>query len=301
MNIREIEIFRTVMQEGSVSKAAERLRVSQPAVSKYIAQLEQRLGLSLFLRRGGRIVPTPEANALFGQVDRLFLGLGQVERFMDDLAGLRRGHLTIACLPLLSLVVMPDVVAAFTKERPDISVALQTRSSARIVEWVAARQVDVGVGLYASRSAGVVAEPLVELELFCAIPPGDLLETREVVDITDLEGRDLITLSNYDRSQIALEALLDRYKISPRRRIEVFWTSVALELAVRGVGIAFVDRLTASRVAAGAITLRRFQPSLSLDVHLIWPEHWVPSAITRTFAEGLRTHLDRTLTATPPA
>ncbi|MFN8701094.1 MAG: LysR family transcriptional regulator, partial [Rhodospirillales bacterium] len=70
MNIREIEIFRAVMQNGSISRAAAQLRIGQPAASKYIAQLERRLKLSLFVRNGNRIAPTPEARALFDQVDR---------------------------------------------------------------------------------------------------------------------------------------------------------------------------------------------------------------------------------------
>lgn len=300
VNIREIEIFRVVMQEGQISRAAHRLNIAQPAVSKYIAQLERRLGLQLFLRRGGRIMPTPEATALYGQVDRVFHSLDQVERFMADLAGQRRGHLAVACLPLLSLMVAPDAVAAFARARPDVSITLQTRSSARIVEWVAARQLDLGVGLHFARHAGVVAEPLVKLELFCALPPDDPLAARAVIEVGDLEGRDLITLSNHDRTQIALEALLDRHRISPRRRIEVFWTSVAAELAARGVGIALVDQLTASRLPAGAIALRPFRPMLSLDLHLFWPEHWPVSALAQSFIDELRCHLDRALAATAP-
>ncbi len=298
MNIREIEIFRVVMQEGQISRAAQRLNVAQPAVSKYIAQLERRLGLQLFLRRGGRIIPTSEASALYGQVDRVFHSLDQVERFMADLAGQRRGHLAVACLPLLSLMVTPDAVAAFARDRPEVSITLQTRSSARIIEWVAARQLDLGVGLYFNRAAGVVAEPLVELELFCVLPPDDPLAAKAVVEVGDLEGRDLITFDNHDRTQIALEALLDRTRISPRRRIQVFWSSVALELAARGVGIALVDQLTASRLAPGVVALRPFRPRLSLDLHLFWPEHWPVSGLARSFADELRRHLDRAMAVT---
>ncbi len=300
LNIREIEIFRVVMQEGQISRAAQRLNIAQPAVSKYIAQLERRLGLQLFLRRGGRIVPTPEATALYGQVDRVFHSLDQVERFMEDLAGQRRGHLAVACLPLLSLMVAPDAVAAFAMARPDVSITLQTRSSARIVEWVAARQLDLGVGLHFGRPAGVVAEPLVDLELFCALPPDDPLAERDVIEVGDLEGRDLITFSNHDRTQIALEALLDRVRISPRRRIQVFWSSVAMELVARGVGIALVDQLTAARLAPGLAALRPFRPRLSLDVHLFWPEHWPVSALARSFADEFRRHLDLAMARTAP-
>jgi DNA-binding transcriptional LysR family regulator len=293
MNVREIEIFRAVMQAGSITGAAKRLNIAQPAVSKYIAQLERRVGLALFVRMGNRIAPTPEAKALYEQVERLFVGLNQVERFMADMRQHSRGHVTMACLPLLSLSVLPDVVATFMRERPDVTVALQTRSSSRIVEWVAARQVDFGIGIHVADRPDVITQRLVDLELFCALPPGDPLEDREEIGIEDLAGRDLIALSNHDGTQIALDALLETAKVAPRRRIEVFWTSVALELALKGAGIAFVDAITASRTPHGAERLRRFSPRLSLDLRIFWPEHWRPSelalALSKEIEAGVRT------------
>jgi DNA-binding transcriptional LysR family regulator len=288
INVREIEIFSAVMQEGSISRAAAKLRIGQPAASRYIAQLERRLGLALFLRNGNRIEPTQEAKALHDQVDRLFLGLGQLQKFMSDLSNLRQGHVGVACLPLLSLTTMPDTIASFTRARPDVSIALQTRSSARILEWVAARQVDFGVGIYTSNQAGVSLDPLAELELYCALPPGHPLEDRDEVTVSDLSECDLVTLSNHDRSQIGLELLLDRHKIVPRRRIDVFWTSVALELAMRGAGIAFVDRLTASRRPGGLKQIRPFVPRLSIDLHFFWPDRWRASEIAKILAEDIR-------------
>jgi DNA-binding transcriptional LysR family regulator len=221
------------------------------------------------------------------------LGLGQIEQFMKDLSQLRRGHVTLACMPLLSLTVMPDIVAAFTRERPEVSISLQTRSSSRIVEWVSARQVDFGVGIHTSRTVDVTVEPVVDLELFCALPPGHELEHRTELGPSDLTDRDIITLSNHDRTQIALDALLDQHKIAPRRRIEVFWTSVALELALRGAGIAFVDRMTAERVPDGLSRLRRFRPRLTLDLCLFWPLHWQSSALARLLADQIRAEIQR--------
>ncbi|MGI6850689.1 LysR substrate-binding domain-containing protein [Mesorhizobium sp. 1B3] len=291
MNIREIEIFRAVMMEGSVSRAAQRLMISQPAASKYIAQLERRLNLALFVRNGGRLVPTPEGTALYDQVERLFLGLSQLEQFMKDLGGERHGHLTVACLPLLSLTAMPEIMANFMRERPSVSVALQTRSSARIVEWVSARQVDLGVCFCFSKPPGILIEPLVDLELFCALPPGDPLESHDIIEIGDLQGRDLITYDHLDRTQFWLEALLEQEKVYTRRRVQVFWTSVAMELVMRGVGISIVDRLTASRIPGGVEQLRPFRPSLSFNLNLVWPEHWPASGLARSFARELRAYL----------
>ena len=291
MNVREIEIFRAVMREGSVSRAAQVLLISQPAASKYIAQLERRVGVALFVRKGGRLLPTPEGRALYGQVDRLFSGLSQLDSFIKDLGSEKQGHLTVASLPLLSLTVMPDVLASFMADRPNISVALQTRSSARIVEWVAARQVDMGVCFYGGQHPGVVAEPLVSLQLYCAIPPGDPLEKFDTIRVEQLAGRDLIIYDNLDHTRFWLEALLEQQKVYARRRVQVFWTSVAMELVMRGMGIALVDRLTAARIPGGLDQLRPLEPGASFDLSLVWPEHWPSSVIALSFADALREHL----------
>ncbi|MCO5089955.1 LysR substrate-binding domain-containing protein [Bosea sp. (in: a-proteobacteria)] len=298
MNIREIEIFRAVMTEGSISRAAERLTISQPAASKYIGQLERRLGLPLFLRKGGRLAPTPEGTALYGQVERLFSGLTELDQFMKDLAGNRRGHLAVACLPLLSLTAMPEFIAGFLEERPSVSIAMQTRSSARIMEWVAAHQVDLGICFCFSQLPGVTIEPLIDLELYCAVPPGDPLESKDIVELSDLNGRDLITYDHLDRTQLWLEALLNEQQIYTRRRVQVFWTSLAMELVMRGVGISVVDRLTASRIPGGLQQLRRFRPAMSFNLSLAWPEHWPIPQLTRSFADQLRAHLDAKLSDT---
>lgn len=291
MNVREIEIFRAVMREGSVSRAAQKLLISQPAASKYIAQLERRVGVALFIRRGGRLLPTPEGSALYGQVDRLFSGLTQLENFIKDLGSEKQGHLTVATLPLLSLTVMPEVVSRFMAERPNLSVALQTRSSSRIVEWVAARQVDMGVCFCVANHPGVVAEPLVSLQLYCAIPPGDPLEQYDSIGIEQLAGRDLIIYDNLDHTRFWLESMLEQHNVYARRRIQVFWTSVAMELVMRGAGIALVDRLTAERIPGGVQQLRPLQPSACFDLSLVWPEHWPSSVVALSFAQSLRDYL----------
>ncbi len=296
ISIREIEMFRVVMLEGSISSAARKLHVSQPAVSKYMGRLEERLGLPLFVRSGGRILPTPEARSLFDQVDRIFHGLSDLERFMKDLGELKRGSLVVAGLPLLSMTVLPDTISRFVRDRPDFSINLQTRGSAGIIEWVAAKQVDLGVAFEMAHHQDVDVEPLVELELFCALPPGHEFESKSEIRLQDLEDQSLISFSNNDRSQFQLDALLERNKVNPRRRIHVFWTSVAMQLVMRGVGIAMVDLITARFIPGGLERLRRFRPRQSFKLNLLWPRHWPPSAAAKEFADELRRTLGHTET-----
>ena len=81
MNIRQVEVFKAIMDAGSVTGAAGKLHVSQPSVSKHLGLLEADLGLELFLRVGNKLVPTSEAEALYDQVARTYHGLEHLDRY----------------------------------------------------------------------------------------------------------------------------------------------------------------------------------------------------------------------------
>ena len=108
---RSLEAFRAVMRTGTVSAAAEELAISQPAVSRLIRDLEDRLDLSLFGRRGGRVVATREAHELWTEVERSFIGLGAIERAAAQIRQGYRATLTIAAAPAIAQSALPAVIA----------------------------------------------------------------------------------------------------------------------------------------------------------------------------------------------
>ena len=113
MNIRQVEVFKAIMDTGSVTEAAGRLNVTQPSVSKHLKLLEFDLGLSLFARTGNKLMPTPEATALYDQVDRLYRGLDQLNRFSDGLKHHQHGQITVGAMPLIAQRWLPQIVGTF--------------------------------------------------------------------------------------------------------------------------------------------------------------------------------------------
>ena len=101
MNLRQLDAFRAVMESGTVSRAAKRLSVSQPAVSKLIQSLEQAIGLVLFDRTRGRLSPSAEATMLFEEVERLFGGLSSLKTFAEEIRTVHHGSLRIGVMPAL--------------------------------------------------------------------------------------------------------------------------------------------------------------------------------------------------------
>ena len=137
MNLRQLDAFRAVMMTGSVTNAADYLHLSQPAVSRLIGDLERSVGFSLFIRaKGSPLVPTPEAESLYSEVERTFAGMDALRRAADDIKSFRSGNLRIACLPALAMGFMPAVIEAFRAEHPTVTIQLQTRSSSTVRQWV---------------------------------------------------------------------------------------------------------------------------------------------------------------------
>ncbi len=124
LNFRTIEAFKAVMEAGTISKAADRMLITQPAVSKLISAFEASVPVPVFKREGGRLVPTPEARQLYAEVDRVFSGISELDRFAHSLADRTRGHVSIGVLPALSIGAVQQFVSAFLTERPDVQISL---------------------------------------------------------------------------------------------------------------------------------------------------------------------------------
>lgn len=107
MLLREIEVFRSVMSVGSASKAAALLGVTQPAISQSLRRLEEAAGFPLFRRLRGRLQPTPEAQALLVEVERVFVGLSSIEHRMRSLKRFGVNTLRMAVYPAFGLTFVP--------------------------------------------------------------------------------------------------------------------------------------------------------------------------------------------------
>ena len=134
MNLRQVEVFRVVMTNGTTARAAEVLHVSQPAVSQ---ELERSLGFDLFRRIKGRLQPTPEGQLFFREVEQAFIGLTHLRGAAARIRDYGSGELRIACLSALSTNVLPRALRAFMTKHPNIAITFQARMSSNVRDLVA--------------------------------------------------------------------------------------------------------------------------------------------------------------------
>jgi DNA-binding transcriptional LysR family regulator len=288
MNLRQCEVFRAVMEAGTVTAAAERLNVTQPAVSKMLAQLERDLGFRIFLRQRRRLVPTQEAQALYQEVRRAFVGLDHLTRFAGDLRDLRRGHLVIAASHATSSSHLPGIVAEFLRRHPGLSVSMHSMDSPAIAQAVATGRADLGVAQFDVPAQGARREGLRSVPAVCVMAPGDPLVALRTVRPADLHGRDFIALAAVNRLRERLGTVLDANNVTPRVRVDTPLASTACRLVMEGVGISILDQLSAEANQHQGIVIRPFRPEIVEDLVLLSSTQTTLSSVATAFVTLLR-------------
>lgn len=295
MNFRQIEIFKAVMETGTVTGAARRLHISQPAVSKLLGQFERDLGFSAFDRVKGRLVPTAEARALFSQIERAYQGLDYLNRFAQDLREMRNGHLILGVMPALSARWMPTVVARFLHQHADLTVSLLTRNSSKVMEWVADQQVDVGIALLTIDDPMVHRETLWEYEAVCVVPTDHRLAEKSVIEARDLEDEPFISLSSLDHSRQIIDQVFQKAGVRRRLQVDTVFSSTACALVTEGVGVSLVDPMTAAQYTSSGLVACRFQPRVTFNIQLLRPLHRPRAQVVDNFIEHLKKCVEETV------
>src|SRR2546423_5980250 len=171
MDTRQLAAFCEVVDRKSFSQAAERLGVTQPAVSLQIRSLEKRLGMKLLDRSGRRVEPTEAGQRLYRAAQRMLVLEGQLleELAADD--GALRGELALGASTGPGGTVVPVLLGEFQREHPELSVALSISDTNRVIEQVAERELELGIVGAAPRHRGVVFEPFFRDEVILVVPP----------------------------------------------------------------------------------------------------------------------------------
>jgi len=268
---RELELLHALMSYGTVSNAARALHMSQPNASKMLRKIEENLGFFLFERINGRLHPTEEARLIFDQVESTLLSLHRLKMLTDDIKEMHKGSLTLGGLPLLSRNWLPGLLARFMQMHPGINTTFHTRSSKKLIELVAERQLDLAVGMLSLDDPLVECSVLTSLRFVAAIPVDHPLANKSVIEARDLHAQDFVSLSVLDHTREEIEACLRAAGAAPNERCECSLPPVALQMVENGIGIALVDHISAREHNARRITFRPFQPKIELRVWLMRP------------------------------
>jgi DNA-binding transcriptional LysR family regulator len=288
MDYRQLEVFRAVMQTGSVTAAARTLNLSQPAVTKILQRTEDQLRFSLFDRVKGRLVPTVEAQALFPDVERVFDDLRDVSQMVDSLRETRSGALTIVTIPTLGWAALPRAIAAFLSNRPEVRLKFEVRPRRDIVQRIATQRADLGFAFLAEEHANVTSTPLCAGRVACIVPSGSELASHRVIRPTDLQAHRLISFSEEQALRPILDAALGGTRIRADSIVEVGWVANAWALVNEGVGIALVDDFSKLQDVYPGIVMRPFEPAVPIVAEVLHPRSEPTSRLAEEFVKVAR-------------
>jgi DNA-binding transcriptional LysR family regulator len=274
MDLKNLLTFRTVVEKGSFSLAAEQLEISQPAVSLQIRALERLLGHRLLDRRGRRLSLTDAGTIVFRYANRMLTMEDELAHELDAIGHKVAGRLVIGSSTGLGEDVLPRVCAAFRRAHPDVTVSLVVQDSQSVCRRVLDGELELGVVGVAIAHRGLVFEPFLHDELVLIAPPDHPLAGRERVRLEELADVPLLLQQEGSGVRAVLEAALRSRGLRTRD------LNVAMELGLQqsvksavldGVGVTVISRLAVEReVAEGRLVALELEgPGLARDFHSV--------------------------------
>ena len=290
MNLRQIEAFRTVMIAGSVTGASEALAISQPAVSRLIADLEYSLGFDLFdRRRGHALQPTEEAEALYREVDKAFVSLDHLMKAGRDIQSLRRGYLRVVGPPFVSNGLLTEAAATFLDAFPDVSVSIEARPHNEVVEMIALRQQDVGVAVLPVKHPAIDVQRLADYRAVCVVAEGSPLAGQRSIRLESLESEALISATTGTQIHLMTEHAFRQCGIRPRIRVDARTQEAACYMVAQEKGVAILSEPLPAHIRdyPGTV-IKPISPALPVSLGILTSNLRAPSRRVREFVNAVR-------------
>lgn len=268
LNLKQLQAFRAVMQQGSISRAAEELHVSQPAVSKLIVSLEESLNFALFRREKKRVVATDEAYIFLKEVDDT---LNRFQRLRETAEGLQRTRsesIRVGAMAMVGLTILPQVIWEFHTAYPKANVSLQIRLSQNLVDLVAARELEVAISQASHEVAGVRTETLLTCRAVCVLPPRHPLSAQRHVSLADLAQEPLISLTDGTQVRDNVNRAFDAIGVKPCVATNVQLAMAACQFVRIGGGVTIVDPITANSPANRDLVIRPIREEIPVPIFL---------------------------------
>jgi LysR family transcriptional regulator, low CO2-responsive transcriptional regulator len=268
MNHAQLRAFHAVASEGSFTRAAEALHVTQPTLSGQVKALEERYGVKLFDRRGRRVYPTELGRSLLDLTRRLFSLEAEAEQILGAAKGLKRGHLRLAADAPFHVI---GALSAFAKRYPGIRLSLTIGNSEEILEALVEHRADVAVLANIPEDPRVHAVPFRRDRLIAFVEQNHPWAARESVTLKELAGRRLVLREIGSTTRRLFETAMATRGLALGEVLEVNSREAVRETVAAGLGIGVVSesefgsdrRLVPLRLEAEELAMTEYVACLS--------------------------------------
>lgn len=269
MDVRQLQYVVAVADQGSFTRAAHALRVTQPSLSHGIRTLETELGVELFTRLGRTIAITAAGQAVVDSARSVLLGMADVAAAAANVSSLGAGSIELVALPTLAVDPLAGLIGRFRVEHPGVSVRVHEPEDTDAVERsVRTGVAELGLTDISTGGSGLVRVPLFRQEIVVVSPPGErvdgpTLTARQLVDLP------LIVTPEGTSTRRLLDRTLAREARAPHLAVELNHREAIVPLVLAGAGSALLPRRLAADAAQRGAVIRSLQPALSRRVGML--------------------------------
>lgn len=269
VSLRELQILRETIELQSATRAARRMNISQPAVSRAISRLEERLDLILFDRKDRKLIPTQAAYALNEKLNPVFTSLENVAEFSQDTEIENIEKLRIVAPTTFSIHLVMPLVAEFIKQHPQARFEIDISSSPECIKKVASGESDIGITNTHLTHDGIKFTSIQVCDAVCVMPRDHALADKSIITAKDLADYDLVAISKTMSSRYFFDRALEKAGVKPKIIAEVTASYTACQLISEGLGIGVINPFPTLIGKFDNLIARPFTPSHRYDARVI--------------------------------
>jgi len=295
MNLEQLRSFVEVAELGHFTRAAAKLHLAQPSLSRQISALEQDLGAELFSRTRGRSTITVAGESLLPLARRMLADAASVRRELAELAGLRRGRVRLGATPTMCISLVAEVLSAFHAAHPAIELHLSEQGSRRLLEELAGGELDLALIITSDATAAeaFTGTPLLVEKLgvisSASAPP---ITSDETIGLADVARLPQIVFSPAYDLRSATDSAFRAAGVQPEVVLEGAEMDAVLRFVERGLGVAIVPAMVLID-RPGLRSVRLAGPPLTRTISLARPADLAPTLAVEV--------MQRTIAATATA
>jgi DNA-binding transcriptional LysR family regulator len=278
MDLRQLEILQAIAETGSFTACGRKLHVSQSAISRQIALLEEELGEPLFLRVGRKVRMTPAAEALVQLGQRVSLDVRDTLASVTDRTRELRGTLRLSGGMTVCLYIFPTLVKQLRRSHPKLDVKMMVATAGRSVEQIRAGHVDAGLLTLPVEEADLVTLPVLREELLLVTMPGHPLAKRKKITAQDLAGEPFVAFEAGSGTRRVIDRFFLSENIESNIVMETENVEIIKAMVKTGLGIGIVPYIAVAR----EVRARQFFVARIMGHELFRETGWVYPRANRT-------------------
>jgi LysR family hydrogen peroxide-inducible transcriptional activator len=244
MHLHQLKYFVSIVETGSITKAAERCFISQPSISQQLSKLEDSIGKKLFSRVKGKLVLTDAGHVMYKQALKILSDVEDARHQVSDLDNSRGGTVAIGILPTLAPFMLPQALMALSKEYPEATVTIREDISESIVDAAQRGEIDILVEVLPIDETGLKIEPLFSDDFYVAVHQDSPFAEREVISIDELDGASFVLLQDVHCLARQIEQYCFNKQFMPKAMFQASQIATVKQLVELKYGVSILPKIS---------------------------------------------------------